>query len=70
MRANELKKLLQKAYAGDAQSQYWIGSLYGGAWNLTKDREEAVYWFSQAAQQGCKDAQNSLMQLTKNGGAE
>ena len=56
-----------RAEAGDAEAQYVYGlTLYYGL-GRPKDETEAAKWFEKAAEQGNKDAKNTLRELSVRG---
>lgn len=61
-------KILRKAEAGDAKSQYSIASRYKYGWlDTPKDDEKYVYWLEKAANSGVAKAQYELSELYCNG---
>ncbi len=59
--------LLVNAQAGDANSQYTLGVMYHVGRNVGQDYNEAIKWFSKAAEQGNAKAQYELGQMYENG---
>jgi TPR repeat protein len=53
----ELQTLMDKAKAGDAESQFWVGHAYSDGRLVQKDGEEALQWFLKSAEQGYAPAQ-------------
>ncbi|MSO21522.1 MAG: sel1 repeat family protein [Acidobacteria bacterium] len=58
--ATALKEWRPLAEAGDADSQFRLGSLYGGGLGVPQDTAEAVKWYRMAAEQGVVEAANIL----------
>ena len=52
--------LSKGAEAGDASTQWALGSVYFDGAGVPADYRKALYWFTKAAQQGDVDAQNAL----------
>ncbi len=50
--SNEVKALIVKAEAGDAEAQCNLGVCYANGKGVRKDGEEAVKWYRKAADQG------------------
>ena len=55
----ELEELLSKARSGDAEAQYWVGSMYEQGRLVPKDLEQAKQWFLKSAEQGFAPAQRT-----------
>lgn len=54
------RELLSRAEAGDAESQYSLGAMYGAGEFVKKDDREAARWYLAAAEQGHVEAQRNL----------
>lgn len=54
-----LELFSEGAQAGDAESQYALGWMYGNGFGVTQDYGAALNWYEQAARQGHVEAQNS-----------
>jgi len=48
------------AEKGNANSQYWLGQRLANYKELTRDNEEAIFWYTKAAKQGHLFAQDEL----------
>jgi TPR repeat protein len=57
MAPSDLQPLMDKAKAGDAESQCWVGRAYGDGRLVQKDEEEAARWYLKSAEQGYVPAQ-------------
>lgn len=55
-----LDQLLENADHGNADAQYFIATCYYNGWELPQDYENAVMWFTKAAELGHPKAQFSL----------
>jgi uncharacterized protein len=53
----DLRQLLLKAQSGDAEAQYWLGSIYQEGRLVQKDLDEAARWLLKSAEQGYVRAQ-------------
>ena len=63
-----IETLLKKAESGDPNSQLALAKKYfDGRKGIPQDYNEAVKWFTKAAQQGLADAQNNLGEMYDNG---
>ncbi|MTI11160.1 SEL1-like repeat protein [Curvivirga aplysinae] len=51
---------LPLAKAGDAEAQFWMGKLYHPSKKEFIDIDQAIYWYSLAAEQNYKKAQKHL----------
>ena len=58
--ADELEALKTAAEQGDADAQFFLGSIYASGAGIPEDDAKAVYWYRKAAEQGYVSAQNSL----------
>ena len=54
---------MKKAEAGDAKAQYDLGECYDWGKGVTYDEQEAVKWYTKAAEQGDEKAKKALEQL-------
>ena len=52
--------LVKKAFAGDAESQYWLAWCYNAKNATSAQQAEAAYWYLQAARQGHPQAENVM----------
>jgi len=52
----ELNELLSKAQSGDAEAQYWVGTIYTEG-KVPKNLEEGTRWLLKSAEQGYAPAQ-------------
>jgi len=63
-RADDFSELKAKAKSGDAVDQYNLGSFYDNKESKgkrkTKDNQQAVYWYTKAAEQGLANGQFDL----------
>jgi len=59
-RLTYIKEVKTKAKAGDPESQIALGSIYMNGYVLPKDEEEAIRWFTRAAERGYAKAQHNL----------
>jgi len=55
------------AEQGDAEAQWFLGSMYYQGKGVPQDDQEAVRWYRQAAEQGDADAQNTLGYMYEHG---
>ena len=55
------------AEAGDADSQFGLGQMYGNGFGVPMDDALAIKWYGLAAEQGHAMAQNSLAVMHQNG---
>jgi hypothetical protein len=55
------------ANKGDARAQAMVGSFYSMGWGIEKNGEEAVKWWSKAAEQGEVNALNNVANFYKYG---
>ena len=53
-------ELVKKAEGGDAEAQSELGMCYFRGKGVTKDYEEAVKWWTKAAEQGDEQAKKQL----------
>lgn len=60
----ELKPLLEKH---DPRAEYAMGVLYENGFGVAKDPQQAVVWYSKAAEQGNSDAQFNLGAMNEHG---
>ena len=58
-----IRQLKEKANQGDADAQKKLGDCYYLGKGVTKDYEQAEYWYWKAADQGNEDAELNLMAL-------
>jgi len=58
--SNDYKLLIEKANAGDAESQFKIGSVFDTGNGVPRDGEKAMEWYLRAAKGGMAEAQNSV----------
>lgn len=65
--SDEVKAILQKAEAGDIQSQTWIGMMYYEGAGIPKNLEEAARWIKKSAESGSVEAQYMLSKMYGNG---
>jgi TPR repeat protein len=65
--SDEVKAILQKAEAGDIQSQTWIGMMYYEGAGVPKNLEEAARWIKKSAESGSVEAQYMLSKMYGNG---
>lgn len=65
--SDEVKAILQKAEAGDIQSQTWIGMMYYEGAGVPKNLEEAARWIKKSAESGSIEAQYMLSKMYENG---
>ncbi len=56
----QIEATRQAAKKGNAEAQYALGTCYMMGKGVTRDKEEAVHWWTQAARQGHVQAQNDL----------
>ena len=59
----EIRELLSKAEAGDAAAQYELGKSYFSGSGVEQNYDEALAWYTKAADQGNKDAQYDLGEI-------
>src|SRR6266404_2997364 len=60
----ELNELLSKAQSGDAEAQFWVGSLYAEG-TKPKNPEEGARWLLKSAEQGYAPAQRAYGLMSK-----
>lgn len=60
---NAVKWLLTQVTNGDASAQCDLGERYLNGQGVETNRETAIYWLTQAANQGDTEASNKLSQL-------
>jgi TPR repeat protein len=65
--SDEVKAILQKAEAGDIQSQTWVGMMYYEGAGVPKNLEEAARWIKKSAESGSIEAQYMLSKMYGNG---
>ena len=65
--SDEVKAILQKAEAGDIQSQTWIGMMYYEGAGVPKNLEDAARWIKKSAESGSVEAQYMLSKMYGNG---
>jgi hypothetical protein len=65
--ATALRLWRDLAAQGNAQAQYFLGSMYGTGRGATKDDAEAARWIRQAAKQGLAPAQYELGLMYRDG---
>jgi len=56
-------ELVKKAEAGDVEAQCHLGFCYLYGFGVAKDKNQASMWFSRAADQGDKNAKETLKKL-------
>lgn len=56
MNDEEVKSIMKKAKAADAQSQYELGMIYYKGYGAYVSGDQAFKWFKKASKQGNKDA--------------
>ena len=54
----------EKAEAGDAAAQWWLGASYQYGVGAEKNHRQALHWYRLAARQGSQPAQNMLQALS------
>jgi TPR repeat protein len=54
---SDFNTLSSQARSGDAEAQYWLGSVYEQGRLVAKDSEKASSWFMKSAEQGYSPAQ-------------
>jgi TPR repeat protein len=64
---HEVKAILQKAEAGDVQSQTWLGIMHYEGAGVSKNLDEAAKWIKRAAESGSIEAQYMLSKMYGNG---
>ncbi len=64
---NLLQSLIDNANKGDADAQFWLGTMYYDGKGVPQDYKEAVKWFTMAAEQGHAYAQLYLGRIHYNG---
>lgn len=52
--------MLRAAGQNDAEAQFWLAFGYENNWFGTTDKQEALKWYTKAAENGCPDAQVEL----------
>ena len=57
---NPFEKMKARAEKGDAEAQFFLGSVYQTGNGVPKDEVEAVKWYRKAADQGNASAQANL----------
>jgi len=62
-----LKKIVQRAEAGEADVQVILGSMYLRGIGVRQSDQEAVRWYLKAAEQGFSPAQNRLGEMYEEG---
>jgi uncharacterized protein len=60
----ELNELLPKAQSGDAEAQFWVGSIYAEG-TKPKNLEEGARWLLKSAEQGYAPAQRAYGLMSK-----
>jgi hypothetical protein len=60
---NSVRFLLTEATNGSPSAQYSLGEHYLAGLGCETNREQAIYWFTQAAKQGSIEASNKLSSL-------
>lgn len=65
--SDEVKAILQKAEAGDIQSQTWVGMMHYEGAGVPKNLEEAARWIKKSAESGSIEAQYMLSKMYGNG---
>lgn len=58
-----LKWLRMAAEKGNSSAEYYLGEMYENGYGVPKDKEEAIRWYSKAADQGVYIAQEALKRL-------
>jgi len=58
--AEDISELIAKAEQGVAIAQFNLGIRYHNGRSVTKDDDQAIQWFTKAANQGCVEAQYNL----------
>jgi len=58
--SNDYQLHIEKANAGDAESQFKIGSAFDTGNGVPRDGEKAMEWYLSAAKSGMAEAQNSV----------
>lgn len=58
--SRSIAELMQRASAGDAKSQYWMGVAYDVGNDAPRDIDAAMTWYRRAAEAGNPEAQHSL----------
>ena len=56
----EIQELIQKAGAGDTESQFELGGLYDFGYGVPRSGKETERWYKLAAEAGHSEAQNSM----------
>jgi TPR repeat protein len=62
-----LQETIQKAEDGDPQSQYQLADQYWLGWGVDQDYNEAIKWYTKAANKGLADAQYVLANIYTKG---
>lgn len=65
--SDEVKAVLQKAEAGDMQSQAWLGMMHYEGAGVSKNLDEAAKWLKRAAESGSVEAQYMLSKMYDKG---
>ena len=65
IQSNAVRWLQPQATNGDASAQYSLGLHYLNGQGCETNREQAIYWLTQAANQGNQEASNKLASLQK-----
>ncbi len=65
--AQTIKILKPLAVQGNANAQYFLGSMYENGQGVTQDYREAVKWYRQSAMQGDVNGQLALGAMYRNG---
>ncbi len=58
-----LQLIMRAANMGDSTAQRWLGFRYLNGRGVTKDKQQARYWFSRAAAQGDSKAADALKDI-------
>ena len=61
--SSEVKALMAKAEAGDADAQFRVAGAFDSGKGAPRDAKEAMKWYRMAADQGMAEAQNSIGSL-------
>jgi TPR repeat protein len=67
METDELDKVIKAAELGDAHAQYSLGVKYENGFDVEKNYEEAIEWYSLASEQGYPNAKYNLGVMSRKG---
>src|SRR5215472_17193624 len=58
--SSDWQALFLEADSGNAEAQYWLGTIYSAGRLLPKDAEKSLHWYEKSAEQGYAPAEYAV----------